>query len=120
LAHIIKEEKSFGGTLGRPSGARFKTYERLKRQREFLGNKRDLINTDPHVRRLEQAMEDIYRYPLYPSVTDILNRYLKSGIDDHRLAELILNLRDDGRLCVIEAAENAAEPKLICSMGLLA
>ena len=120
LAHIIKEEKSFGGALGRPSGARFKTYERLKRQREFLGNKRDLLNTDQHVRRLEQAMEDIYRYPLYPSVTDTPNRHLKSGIDDHRLAELILNLRDDGRLCVIEAAENAAEPKLICSMGLLA
>ncbi len=28
--HIAKEEKNVGGSLGRPSGARFKTYERLK------------------------------------------------------------------------------------------
>ncbi|MEF8716205.1 MAG: hypothetical protein V5B44_00120 [Candidatus Accumulibacter necessarius] len=34
LAHIVEEEKSFGGALGRPSGARFKTFERLKRYRE--------------------------------------------------------------------------------------
>lgn len=30
LAHIVEEEKSFGGALGRPSGARFKAFERLK------------------------------------------------------------------------------------------
>ncbi len=28
---IVREEKSVGGQLGRPSGARFRTYERLKR-----------------------------------------------------------------------------------------
>lgn len=28
---IAEEEKSTGGQLGRPSGARFRTYERLKR-----------------------------------------------------------------------------------------
>ena len=27
---IVEEEKSIGGQLGRPSGARFRTYERLK------------------------------------------------------------------------------------------
>ena len=43
---------------------------------------------------------------------------LKAGIDDHRLAELILNLRDDGRLCVIEEQKNSPEPRLICKMGL--
>ncbi|HXO04113.1 MAG TPA: C-terminal helicase domain-containing protein, partial [Candidatus Sulfotelmatobacter sp.] len=33
---IVKEEKSVGGQLGRPSGARFRTYERLKRHAEEI------------------------------------------------------------------------------------
>lgn len=118
LAHIIEEEKSFGGALGRPSGARFKAYERLKRYRESVGDKRDLFVTEEHVRRIDRALEEIYRYPLYQSATDALNRQLKAGIGDHQLADLILNLREDGRLCVIDEQENQAEPKLICSMGL--
>src|SRR5207245_11442340 len=31
VACLVEEEKSVGGQLGRPSGARFRTYERLKR-----------------------------------------------------------------------------------------
>ena len=118
LSHIIEEEKSFGGALGRPSGARFKAYERLKRYRESVGDKRDLFVTEEHVRRIDKALEEIYRYPLYQSATDTLNRQLKAGIGDHQLADLILNLREDGRLCVIDEQENQSEPKLICSMGL--
>lgn len=120
LAHIVEEEKSFGGALGRPSGARFKAYERLKRYRGSLGDKRDLFITDEHVRRIDRALEEIYRYPLYQSATDTLNRQLKAGIDDHKLAELVLNLREDGRLCVIDEHESQRDPKLICSMGLAA
>jgi hypothetical protein len=118
LSHIIEEEKSFGGALGRPSGARFKAYERLKRYRESMGEKRDLFVTEEHVRRIDRALEEIYRYPLYQLATDTLNRQLKAGIGDHQLADLILNLREDGRLCVIDEQENKSEPKLICSMGL--
>ncbi|MHB0984608.1 MAG: helicase-related protein [Sulfuricella sp.] len=118
LAHIMEDEKSFGGALGRPSGARFKAYERLKRYRDSLGDKRDLFITDEHVRRIERALEEIYRYPLFQTATDTLNRQLKSGIGDHQLADLILSLREDGRLCVIDEQENQPDPKLICSMGL--
>lgn len=118
LAHIVEEEKSFGGALGRPSGARFKTYERLKRYRDGLGDKRDLFITDDHVRRIDRVQEEILRYPFYQSATDTLNRQLKAGIDDHKLAELVLTLREDGRLCFIDEQENQSDPKLICSMGL--
>jgi hypothetical protein len=118
LAHIVEEEKTFGGALGRPSGARFKTFERLKRYREGIGEKRDLFITDEYVRRIDRALEDIYRFPLYQSTTDTLNRQLKAGIDDHTLAELALTLREDGRLCVIDEQESQRDPKLICSMGL--
>jgi len=118
LAHIAEEEKSFGGALGRPSGARFKTFERLKRFRENAGDKRDLFITDDYVRRIDRVLEEIYRYPLYQSATDTLNRQLKAGIGDHALLDLIFSLREDGRLCLIEDEERQREPRLICSMGL--
>jgi hypothetical protein len=118
LAHIAEEEKSFGGALGRPSGARFKTYERLKRFRESVGDKRDLFLSDDTVRRLDRVLEEIYRYPLYTSATDTLNRQLKAGIGDQTLLDLTLSLREDGRLCVIEEEEQQRDPRLICSMGL--
>lgn len=118
LAHIVEEEKSFGGALGRPSGARFRAFERLKRFREGLGDKRDLLITDDYVRRIDRVMEEVYRYPLYQSATDSLNRQLKAGIGDHQFLDLVFSLREDGRLCVIEDQDQQKEPKLICSMGL--
>jgi hypothetical protein len=118
VKHIIDEEKSWGGALGRPSGARFKAYERLKRYRDGIGNKRDLFVTDVYLREIDRALEEIYRYPLYQATTDTLNRQIKAGVDDHKLAELVLRLREDGRLCVIESEEARREPKLICTMGL--
>lgn len=118
LAHIVEEEKSFGGALGRPSGARFKAFERLKRFREGLGDRRDLFITDEYVRRIDRVMEEIYRYPLYQSATDSLNRQIKAGIGDHQLLDLVFSLREDGRLCVIDDQDPRKEPRLICSMGL--
>jgi hypothetical protein len=118
LAHIVKEEQSFGGALGRPSGARFKTYERLKRYRAALGDTRDLFITDEHVRQVDRVLEEVYRNPLMTGAADTLNRQLKAGIDDHSLADLVLRLREDGRLCVIADEEEVREPRLICSMGL--
>ncbi|MFM8333292.1 MAG: hypothetical protein ACKN9T_16565, partial [Candidatus Methylumidiphilus sp.] len=118
MRHILAEEQTSGGALGRPAGARFKAYERMKRHRGKLGEQRDLFTTDAHIREIEKAMEDIYRYPLFQATADTLNRQLKAGIDDHRLVDLILALRTEGRLCVIESGDSQREPKLICSMGL--
>lgn len=118
VSFILKDEKSSGGALGRPSGARFKAYERLKRLRGRIGDRRDLFITDESVRHLEQIMEEIYRYPLYQSATDSINRQIKTGIDDERLCELVLSLHEDGRLCIVDEQDIEREPKLICSMGL--
>jgi hypothetical protein len=49
----------------------------------------------------------------------MLNRQLKSGVADQQLAELVIALRVDGRLCIIEEEEQVQEPKIICSMGLV-
>ena len=119
VTHILKEEKSFGGALGRPSGARFKAYERLKRYRSSIGDQRDLFVTDEFVRQIDRAMEEIYRCPLYRSATDTLNRQIKAGAEDHKLAELVVGLRKDGRLCVVDNVEAEHEPDLICSIGLV-
>lgn len=111
---IVEEEKLVGGQLGRPSGARFRTYERLKQYAETV--KGTLFDSP----ELNKVIEDIYRYPLRQVATDILNRQLKSGVGDQQLAELVIALREDGRLCVIEEEERVQEPKIICSMGLVA
>jgi superfamily II DNA helicase RecQ len=115
---ILNEEKSSGGALGRPSGARFKVYERLKRLRERIGNRRNLFITDESVRILEKIIEEVYRYPLYQSATDRINRQIKTGIDDERLYELVLSLHEDDRFCIVDEQEVEREPKLICSIGL--
>jgi hypothetical protein len=69
---------------------------------------------------LETLIDEIYRYPLRSTATDTLNRQLRSGVSDQSLASLVLALREEGRLCVIEQEEQTQEPRIICSMGLTA
>lgn len=109
---IIKENKFIGGQLGRPTSARFKVYNILKRYAE------EMRETLFHTPELEKAMEDIYKYPLREVAKDILNRQLKSKIEDQQLVELVLNLREEGRLCIIHKEKEIKEPKIICSLGL--
>ncbi len=109
---IAEEEKNMGGQLGRPSGARFRTYERLKSYVQEM--KGTLFITD----ELLKAIDDIYRYPLRQSAIDTLNRQIRSGISNQQLAELIVALRMDDRLCIVSEEVEKREPKIICSLGL--
>ena len=112
VEHIAAEEKQVGGQLGRPSGARFRTYERLKRHADKVkGSLFDLPD-------LDKAIEEIYRFPLRQAATDTLNRQMKAGISDEKLTELILALREEDRLCRVENDTQAGEPQIICSLGL--
>ena len=109
---IVEEEKSIGGQLGRPSGARFRTYERLKKYAEDV---KETLFESPE---LLKAIQDIHDHPLRSTAVDILNRQLRSGISDQDLARLVISLRDEGRLCLIQEEEQAQEPQIICSLGL--
>ncbi len=111
--HIAREEKQVGGQLGRPSSARFRTYERLKNHAESV--KGTLFDTEP----LRRAIDDIYRYPLRQTAVDTLNRQLRSGISDETLAELVNTLRDEDRLCLVHEEDERQETSIICSMGLV-
>ncbi len=111
---IAVEEKSVGGQLGRPSGARFRTYERLKRYADAV--KGTLFDTQ----QLRRSVEDIYTYPLRQVAVDILNRQLRTGIGDEELAQRVMELREEGRLCIVHDDEESQEPRIICSLGLSA
>jgi hypothetical protein len=109
---IVEEEKLVGGQLGRPSGARFRTYGRLKAYADAVHG------TLFEWPALLKAIEEIYRYPLRQAAADTLNRQLRSGISDEALAELVVALRDEDRLCLVHEEEQAQEPRIICSLGL--
>ncbi len=113
---MAEENRSVGGQLGRPSGARYKTYDRLKR---FLEETRGSLyeNEFPD---LPKALEDIYKHPLYSSANNTLGRKFKAGIGDRELARLVTGLRDDDRLCIVHDENEIREPKIVCSLGLLA
>ncbi|MBI2864011.1 MAG: NgoFVII family restriction endonuclease [Chloroflexi bacterium] len=111
---VVEEERSVGGALGRPSGARFRTYERLKRYAESI---RGTLFESPELLR---AIDEVYRYPLLQAATDVLNRQLRSGIADETLAELVVALRSEDRLCFVHEEEQEQEPRIICSLGLSA
>lgn len=109
---IAEEESTAGGQLGRSSGARFRTYERLK---SYAQSMRGTIFASDE---LSKAIDEIYRYPLRQSAIDTLNRQLKSGIGDRALAELVVGLRMDDRFCIVSEDGDKREPMIICSLGL--
>ena len=116
VQHIRKERITLGGQLGRPSGARFKTYERLKSHAAHVQTTLFAHEADG----LLKALDEVFRYPLQESAKNTLNRQLRSNIDDEQLATLVVGLYEEGRLCLVQELQEAGEPQIICSLGLVA
>ena len=113
VEQIINDEKNLGGQLGRPSGARFRTYERLK---QYAGEIKGTIFEKPE---LDHAIEEIFKYPLQDSAKDHLNRLLKAHASNQDLAQRIIALRDEGTFCINSEEAKPKEPRIICSLGLI-
>jgi hypothetical protein len=114
VRYIHQQERIVGGQLGRPSGARFRTYERLSR---YVEKVRGMLWDTQELRK---TVDEIYRYPLRSTAADSLNRQLRSGISDEDLAVLAVNLHNEDHLCLIGEEETHQEPRIICSLGLRA
>jgi hypothetical protein len=111
---LAEEEKTIGGGLGRPSGARFRTYERIKRYADQI--KGTLFDSQ----QLQRTMEDVYKYPLRESAAETLNRQMKTGADDETIVRLAMALREEARLSVVhEDGDQETETQIICSLGLI-
>ena len=96
IEQIIEEEKTVGGQLGRPSGARFRN---LRTAQAVCGRGQgDAV-------RISGATEG-HRRNLSISAAPHGGRYAEPaasrGIDDEDLAGLVIGLRDEDRLCVIQ------------------
>ncbi len=116
---VVEEDKRVGGQLGRPSGARFKTYERLTDYvRRSKGTVMQGLVAESDA--LKKAIDDIYRYPLKATANDTLNRQLRIGVEDDALASLVIALREEDKLCVVEEESQKQEAQIICSLGLVA
>jgi hypothetical protein len=114
VAYIKEADPKLGGQLGKPSGARYQTYQRLTRYYE--ANKNSLFENQT----LKKAIDELYRSPLKEYARDAISRHLKTGVDDVTFTELVLGLREEDKFCQIEkSVETSQEPSVICSLGIV-
>jgi hypothetical protein len=109
---IQTEHVTTGGQLGKPSSARRRIYERLK---DYAAHVKDTLFD---IKPLHQAIDELYESPLTEAARDLLNRELRAGISDEKLADLVLSLHEEDRLCIPKDDVEAREPKIICSLGI--
>jgi len=112
VATMAEEVKNVGGQLGSRTSARFKVYQRLSRYADEL--KGTLFESE----NLKKAIDEIYRHPLLPAAAETLNRQIRSGVSDQALTDLVIALREEDRLSLIQEGDGRQEPQIICSMGL--
>jgi superfamily II DNA or RNA helicase len=113
LAMAVSLDKAVGGGLGRPSSPRRRAYERLK---HYAGEQMKTLFRDEE---LERALDDMYQHPLLESAADLLNRLMRSGVNEEELASAVKSLREESRLTYTEDAATLREPRVVCSMGLI-
>lgn len=109
-----KEATKLGGQLGNRTSARYKTYGMLSRYYE------NVRNTLFEIEELKRTINDIYHYPLRETAKEIINRRIKLNVSDEELASLCMQLRKEGRLCIIEQKDEDSikTPQIICSLGI--
>lgn len=113
LQLAVSQDKAVGGGLGRPSSPRRRAYERLK---PYATEQMKTLFRDEE---LERALDDMYQRPLLETSADLLNRLMRSGVNEEELAGAVKSLREEGRLTYTEDDTTLREPRVVCSMGLV-
>ncbi len=113
LLLAVSQDKAVGGGLGRPSSPRSRAYERLK---PYATEQMKTLFRDDE---LERALDDVYQRPLLETAADLLNRLMRSGVNDEELAGAVKSLREEGRLTYTEDDTTLRDPRVVCSMGLV-
>ena len=114
LQLAVVQDKAVGGGLGRPSSPRRRAYERLK---PYAAEQMATLFRDAE---LERALDDMYQRPLLETAADLLNRLMRGGVHDEELASAVKSLREEGRLTYAEDDTTLREPRVVCSLGLVA
>lgn len=109
-----REDYNIGGQLGGRNSARRRAYERLKDYIDMLKREAPLFLT----KDLEHAVDDLYRYPLRSTARDSINRQIKAGVSNEDLARLVIALRAEDRLSLIQEEGEQNEPRILCSLGI--
>ena len=95
-----------------PTGVRGRCYDKLKAH--MANPQLDLLTA---TEEMNQALEDLRRFPLRESATQTLARALRER-KPADLARLIADLHREGLLCSYPGgAVSRQEPRVICSMG---
>jgi superfamily II DNA or RNA helicase len=110
---ITKEDANTGGTLGRKDSVKYRTYKILER---FVD---DCSGTIFVTTELKKTMNDIFRYPLKEYAIDLISRRLKAGMSDMELADLVVALGNDDKLCIITDEKKTKATQIICSLSLI-
>jgi len=113
LVFIREEEKITGGSLGKKTGVKHRVFMRLDNYCKEYEN--TLFVTE----QLKKAVDDIYKFPLKEFARETLNRQLKVGISDEQLVSLVISLREEDKLAIVnEDEQTKKELQIICSLGL--
>lgn len=110
---IRVDEQNTSSSLGKKTGVKYKTYTRLK---DFCDSNEGTLFVNE---ALKKAVDDIFKFPMKEFARDTINRQLKSGISDDELSTLVVSLREEDKLCIVNPDEQPYnEPQIICSLGL--
>ncbi len=110
---IREDEKNTGGSLGKKKGVKYRTYTRLN---DYCKENEGTLFVNE---ALKKAVDDIFKFPMKEFAKDTISRQLKSGISDEDLAALVISLREEDKLCIIDPDDQPySEPQIICSLGL--
>ncbi len=113
IGYIREDEKNTGSSLGKKSGVKYRVYMRLDR---FC---KEFENTLFVNEQLKKSIDEILNFKLKEFARETLSRQLKAGIADDQLAALVVSLREEDKLCIINEDEQLdREPQIICSLGL--